>query len=83
MEVNQMKRRDLEQTAGDERLLNIEEAAAFLGVAVPTLRVWTRLGRVASHRLGKRVRYSVSDLKTFIAASRRPARLAVAATTGE
>ena len=77
-----MKLRDFgPQHLDDEVLLNVEEGAAFLRVSVPSVRLWERQGRLASHRLGKRVFFKVRDLKSFIEAGRRPARSEVVAAS--
>lgn len=51
-----------------DRLVNDHEAATILGVAVQTLRIWRSTGRYALpfSKIGRTVRYRVSDLEAFI-----------------
>jgi excisionase family DNA binding protein len=46
------------------------DAANYLGVSVRTLWTWTNEGRIASHKLGRLVRYTIDDLDAFLAANR-------------
>jgi excisionase family DNA binding protein len=52
-------------------LVSIGEAAAILGVSIPTLRRWDRLGHLPSVRLapGSPRRYSRADLDAFLKAA--------------
>ena len=52
------------------------EAAARLGLKVATLRAWRHQGRGPVYvRLGRAVRYLVSDIEDFLSSSRhRPTR---------
>jgi excisionase family DNA binding protein len=55
--------------AQGERLLGCTEAAAYVGVSVPTLRHWRRRGLVPHVRVsGSIYRYRASDLDRFLAA---------------
>jgi excisionase family DNA binding protein len=40
-----------------------EALAQHLGVSVPTLRRWTQLGKVPSHKMGRLVRYSLREVE--------------------
>ena len=58
-------------------LLDIEEAARYLGgVAVPTLRTWTRKRLVPFVRLpgGRLIRFRVEDLDAVVLAGRTEPR---------
>ncbi len=58
----------------DERLLDVREAAAMLGVKVSTIRAWTCQRRVRVVKLfGRAARYRRTDLERLIAGSTRPA----------
>lgn len=51
--------------------LNIDEAAIFIGVSRQTLDKWRMEATgPAVHRVGRRVLYSVSDLRDFMRANR-------------
>jgi excisionase family DNA binding protein len=45
-----------------EELLTRSEAAALLGITLPTLRDYTRRGLVEGYRIGTRVRYKRSEV---------------------
>jgi len=50
-------------------------AAVFLGVSVPTIRVWTRTGVIGHLRFGGTVRYTIEQLLNPIKVERsQPAR---------
>jgi len=50
-----------------ERAVNEIEAAAFLGLAVATLRAWRHRKKGPKfHRFGRAVRYLISDLEDFV-----------------
>lgn len=53
------------------RLLTAEEAAEFLGIAHQTLSVWRSTGRydLPYIKVGRNVRYRLSDLEAFLAAN--------------
>jgi predicted DNA-binding transcriptional regulator AlpA len=55
-----------------EHLLNEYQAAAFLNLAVPTLRRWRWAGRGPRFvKIGAAVRYEPAELEAYIAAGRR------------
>jgi excisionase family DNA binding protein len=55
------------------RLLNVSEAAAYLGVSAASLRKWSDQGIVPVYRTpGGQRRYSLGDLEDFIASMRQP-----------
>ena len=50
-----------------EPLLREKEVSEMLGVAIPTLHAWRRLGKPPPFiRLGRAVRYRLSDLHELI-----------------
>lgn len=58
----------------EPRLLNVGEAATYLGVSAASLRNWSNQGLVAVYRTpGGQRRYSVVDLDAFIESMREPA----------
>jgi len=57
-----------------ETLLNIKQAAAFLNLSPLTLRTWTGAKRIPFVKLGRAVRFRLSDLEAFIARSAIPPR---------
>jgi predicted DNA-binding transcriptional regulator AlpA len=51
----------------DDRLLREREVSEMLGVAIATLQAWRRLGKPPAFiRLGRAVRYRLSDLHELI-----------------
>lgn len=54
------------------RLLNLSEVAALIGVAISTVQAWCRSGKLPHIRLSARL-YKVreSDLEQFLAAATR------------
>ena len=60
------------------RLLNVGDAAAYLGVSAASLRKWSNEGLVGTYRTpGGQRRYSVDDLDAFVRSMREPAQFAV------
>lgn len=56
-----------------KRLLNVGEAANYLGVSAASLRSWSDRGLVPSYRTpGGQRRYSRDDLERFIESMRVP-----------
>ena len=56
-----------------KRLLNVGEAAAYLGVSAASLRTWSDHGLVPSYRTpGGQRRYSRDDLDRFMESMRQP-----------
>ena len=56
------------------RLLNVGQAAAYLGVSAASLRSWANQGLVPVYRTpGGQRRFSTSDLDGFILSMREPA----------
>ncbi|RYZ68967.1 MAG: DNA-binding protein, partial [Proteobacteria bacterium] len=43
-----------------------DEAARYLGVSANALRIMVHREQVRTHRLGRRLRFKVSDLKVLI-----------------
>jgi excisionase family DNA binding protein len=55
------------------KLLNVSEAAAYLGVSAASLRKWSDQGIVPVYRTpGGQRRYALTDLEDFIASMRQP-----------
>jgi len=53
----------------DDRFIDDNDSAERLGVSVKTLRRWRLLGRGPRwYKLGRAVRYSVADLRSWLAA---------------
>ena len=58
-----------------KRLLNVGEAATYLGVSAASLRSWSDKGLVPVYRTpGGQRRYSRDDLDRFIESMRQPSR---------
>ena len=57
----------------DDRLLREQEVSEMLGVAIATLHAWRRVGKPPAFiRLGRAVRYRLSDLRELIRQRRLP-----------
>jgi excisionase family DNA binding protein len=54
-----------EVTPIDDRLLNIREAAEFLGLSTRTVREYVRRGEIKGRIIGKRWRFRRADLDVF------------------
>ena len=64
----------LNRDAGEDWLLDVNEAAGLLGLKSPrTLYKWAYAGRIPSVKIGKLLRFRRSDLNGLIAAGERPA----------
>ena len=62
-------------TAAGDRLMGVEEAAEFLGIAIGTLYNWSSQERIPKVQLsGKALRFRRSTLERFIDQRERPAR---------
>ena len=57
----------------NKRLLNVKEAAAYLGVTVFFMRTLAWEKRVMPLRLGKRMLFDVQDLDAFVDAQKKSA----------
>ncbi len=61
---------------GERPLINVGEAASYLGVSAASLRKWSDEGLVAFYRTpGGQRRFSHADLETFKDSMRRPSRV--------
>ena len=47
-------------------LISRKETASFLKISLPTLRKWTVVGRLKSYKIGGRIRYKKSEVKTAL-----------------
>jgi excisionase family DNA binding protein len=58
-------------TKSNENLLSEVQAAAYLNMSYSKLRLYVRpQNKIAFHRLGASIRYTVDDLKNYIAKNR-------------
>ena len=57
----------------DIKMLSEKQAAESLGVSKVTLWRWRKDHKIDFHRIGNLVRYSVTDLKAFMASRRNVA----------
>jgi excisionase family DNA binding protein len=58
---------------GSSRLLNVGQAAAYLGVSAASLRKWSNQGLVPVYRTpGGQRRFSTADLDQFMHSMRQP-----------
>ena len=61
------------------RLLNVGQAAAYLGVSAASLRKWSNQGLVPVYRTpGGQRRFSTGDLDEFMRSMRQPSETAAA-----
>jgi len=51
--------------------LNTKEAAEFLSITPNALRIWVCRGKIKASRLGKRLRFKLSDLRGLLLSERR------------
>jgi excisionase family DNA binding protein len=58
----------------DPRLMNVKEAADYLAVSVSTLYGWAWQRKLPFVKVGRALRFDVSDLQKFIDANRFEAR---------
>jgi excisionase family DNA binding protein len=62
-------------TKSNENLLSEQSAAAYLNMSYSKLRLYVRpQNKIAFYRLGSSIRYTVDDLKNYIAKNRVEAR---------
>jgi excisionase family DNA binding protein len=58
-------------TKPNENLLSEPQAAAYLNMSYSKLRLYVRpQNKIAFHRLGSSIRYTVEDLKIYVAKNR-------------
>ncbi len=58
-------------TKANENLLSEQSAAAYLNMSYSKLRLYVRpQNKIAFHRLGSSIRYTVEDLNTYIRKNR-------------
>lgn len=57
-----------------KRLLTAEQAAEYLGLATWTVRQWASMGRLPKVKLGRSLRFDISDLEKVIEEGKIPAR---------
>jgi excisionase family DNA binding protein len=51
------------QARTQTELLTRKETASFLGISLPTLLDYTKMGKVVGYRIGTRVRYKRAELE--------------------
>jgi predicted DNA-binding transcriptional regulator AlpA len=74
--IERLERIEAAVSAPPREYLNIEQAADFVGVSRQTLDLWRMDTTGPSyHRVGRRVLYSVADLRAFMDAHRQKALL--------
>jgi len=56
------------------RLVNVQSAANYLGVSISTLYGWVWQRRIPFVKVGRALRFDLSDLENFIAANKTSAR---------
>jgi len=56
-----------------DRLLNADEAAALLGLKASTLYQWSYERRIPVVKIGRALRFKLSDLQAIISRCERPA----------
>lgn len=69
--IERLVRIEATLAAPRKEYLTVEEAAQFIGVSKVLLDEWrSRGGGPAYHKIGRRVVYSIADLRAFASASR-------------
>ncbi len=61
----------LKSSATEDRFLSTHEAARYLGLPSQSLLNMTSNGKIKHHKLGRRNRYLLSDLKQLLLANQR------------
>jgi excisionase family DNA binding protein len=56
----------LAEDRATDRLMDINEASRFLGYSHWSVRAWTRSGKLASHRIGRKILVYESDLRRLL-----------------
>jgi excisionase family DNA binding protein len=56
------------------RLIDVQAAASYLAVSVPTLYGWVWQRRIPFVKVGRALRFDVADLDSFVAAHKTSAR---------
>ena len=70
--IERLGRIEAALAAPPREFLSTVEAAGFLGLSKQQLEVWRcECGGPAVHRIGRRVLYSVADLRSFMGEHRR------------
>ena len=54
--------------SNETKYLSRHEVANLYKISIPTLRVWTKSGRVKGHRIGRRVLYKPSEVDNALKA---------------
>lgn len=54
--------------------INAKQAATYLGVSVRTVWAWCYERRISSYRLGRTVRFKISDLEEYALKGLTPAK---------
>ncbi|MFL5739876.1 MAG: helix-turn-helix domain-containing protein [Flavisolibacter sp.] len=47
-------------------IINRKQAAALLGVSLPTLLEWTKSGKITGYRISSRIRYKRAELENSL-----------------
>lgn len=53
-------------SAADLKYLSRQEVADLFKITLPTLKQWTREGKVKAHRIGRRVLYTPQDVQAAL-----------------
>lgn len=54
------------QSAADPKYLSRQEVADLFKITLPTLKDWTRSGRIKAYRIGRRVLYTPQDVQAAL-----------------
>ena len=55
-----------EQTRPTREIMNVKEAAGYLGISEYILREWVRLKKIPFHRVNKQIRFRKSKIDRWI-----------------
>jgi excisionase family DNA binding protein len=63
-----MLKKDIKDDVSPPRMLTVSEVAHLLHVHPNTIRLWSKIGVLKAHRIGKRrdYRFSMDDVETFL-----------------
>ena len=62
----------MENIEATNSYIGIEDAAQFLGISVPTLRVWLKQKDIPAHKVGKLWKFKLVELDEWVKSGGSP-----------
>ena len=50
----------------EDKWVNIEDVAEYLSISLDTARTWTRSGKLPAYKVGKRYKYKLSEIDSWV-----------------